>query len=215
VSAVESYSIGSIKSDVLVGRTLPYWAPAGTVFATPNCSGIYLSSGAAYKDVPGQYVERYEWMPVEQSNSFNHVIDFTFNKPVRDFTSPITILRYGPSTLVLERLRGHYFQFQIENSGTSINWPPSAGFFFSIVPGQLHKKFRLTIRIDPNLHSITIYWFAGVVMLNHYLAGNGPAVVETTAPNLPASAKPAVSVSIFHYKPRPPLPLCPALLRNR
>jgi hypothetical protein len=52
-------------------------------------------------------------------------------------------------------------------------------------------------------------------MLNHYLAGNGPAVVETTAPNLPASAKPAVSVSIFHYKPRPPLPLCPALLRNR
>ncbi len=53
------------------GVGAPYWAPAGQLFAG-NCSGLYLSTGDDMKDVPGQQIEHYNWMPVEQPSAFTH-----------------------------------------------------------------------------------------------------------------------------------------------
>ena len=75
----------------------------GQVFAIDNCSGLYLSTGNTSKDVPGQQIEHYTWMPVERSSSFTHIIGFTFNRPVSDFTHPVTLMTYGKSRLVMER----------------------------------------------------------------------------------------------------------------
>ncbi len=53
-----------------------------------HCSGLYLSTGNNMADVPGQQIQHYTWMPVEQSPSFTHVVGFTFNRPSRFLTVP-------------------------------------------------------------------------------------------------------------------------------
>ena len=45
VTAEKGLSLTSLRSTVLHGNTLPYWAPAGQLFAMNNCSGLYLSTG--------------------------------------------------------------------------------------------------------------------------------------------------------------------------
>ena len=87
VSAQQSLSFSSLADSVQRGSTLPYWAPAGQLFATNNCSGLYLSSGNDLQDVPGQQIEHYTWMPVAQSAAFTHTIGFTFNRPAS--SSPV------------------------------------------------------------------------------------------------------------------------------
>ena len=81
VTAERDLSLQSLSASVRTGPTLPYWAPAGQLFAVNHCSGLYLSTGNNMADVPGQQIEHYTWMPVEQSPSFTHVVGFTFNRP--------------------------------------------------------------------------------------------------------------------------------------
>ena len=85
VAAEQSLSLGSLGASVRTGGTLPYWAPSGELFAVNHCSGLYLSSGDDSSSVPGQQIEHYTWMPVEQSPAFTREIGFTFNRPVRTF----------------------------------------------------------------------------------------------------------------------------------
>ncbi len=47
--------------------------------------------------------------------------------------------------------------------------------------------------IDPNLQSIDVVWY-GSQMLNHYLAGTGPAVVQTTGTST-SGVLPLISVA--------------------
>ena len=122
------------------GSALPNWAPAGQVFAINNCSGLYLSTGNDIKDVPGQQIEHYNWMPVEQPSAFTHTIGFTFNRPVRYLTHPLPLLTYGKSTLVMEPAGTGYVRMQIENSGTSINWPLPSGWRIPITADKLHEN---------------------------------------------------------------------------
>ncbi len=70
VKAQQSLSLGSLSASVRTGRRFPYWAPSGQLFAVNHCSGLYLSSGDDSSSVPGQQIEHYTWMPVEQSPAF-------------------------------------------------------------------------------------------------------------------------------------------------
>ncbi len=121
---------------------VPYWAPAGQLFAINDCSGLYLSSGNDMKDVPGQQIEHYTWRPVEQSPTFTHTIGFTFNRPTEQPHRADPALTYGQSTLVIGPARKGYLHLQILNSGTSINWPPATGWPFAITPALVHKQSR-------------------------------------------------------------------------
>ena len=199
VTQQESLSLSSVAGSVERGAALPYWAPAGQLFATNNCSGLYLSSGSDMKDVPGQQIEHYTWRPVEQSPSFTHTIGFTFNRPQSNLTGPIPLLTYGQSTLVMEPAHKGFLHLQILNSGTSINWPPDTGWPFAITPALVHKQIQITVTTDPYLKSIDVIWY-GSQMLNHYLAGNGPAVVHTTSSS-PSGALPLVSVADLPVAP--------------
>ncbi len=193
VTEQESLSISSVPNSVERGTSLPYWAPAGQLFAMDNCSGLYLSSGNDMRDVPGQQIEHYTWRPVEQSPSFTHTIGFTFNRPQSNLTGPVPLLTYGRSTLVIEPAHKGFLHLEILNSGTSIKWPPATGWPFAITPSLVHKQIQITVTTDPNLKSIDVVWY-GSQMLNHYLAGTGPAVVQTTAPT-PAGGLPLISVA--------------------
>ena len=193
VSVQKSLSIDSLANTVQRGPSLPYWAPAGQIFAMNNCSGLYLSTGNDLKDVPGQQLEHYTWKPVEQSSAFTHTIGFTFNRPVSDLTHPVPLMTYGRSTLVLESAGPGIAQLQIDNPGTSINWPSVIGYPFPVPNSELHQHFRITVTTDPNLKSLVVVWY-GQNMINHYVAGDGPAVVKSTKVSA-GSALPVVTVA--------------------
>ncbi len=212
VTAEKGLSLDSLRSTVEHGDTLPYWAPAGQLFAMNNCSGLYLSSGNYMKDVPGQQIEHFTWSPVEQSRSFTQVIGFTFNRPAADLHQRIPLLTYGASTLVLEPEAPGYVRLQILDSGTSISWPPSVGWNLHVIPSLVHRRLRTSVTIDPNLNSIVVNWYDNEKMINHYIAGRGPAVVKTTS--VPAgSPTPVVTVVQLPNRSTTNAELCRSLLR--
>ncbi len=195
VSVEKSLSIDSLANSVRRGSTLPYWAPAGQLFAIDNCSGLYISTGNDTKNVPGQQLEHYTWKPVEQSPAFTHIIGFKFNRPVSDFTHALTLMTYGKSRLVMERSSVPGFvQLHLYNAGTSISWPSPIGWKFPIPNSLLHQQLQVVVTVDPNLNWFSVGWYDDEVMINHYVAGDGPAVVKPTEVS-PGSALPVVTVS--------------------
>jgi hypothetical protein len=209
VTAQNSLSLTSLKANVLHGNTLPYWAPAGQLFAMNNCSGLYLSTGNDMKDVPGQQLEHYTWTPVEQSPSLTQTIGFTFNRRSRYFTTPLPLMTYGKSTLMLEPVNRTHARIVIENSGTTVNWPPAASWVF---PDTLiHEQYQINVTTDPNLKSLLVMWY-GSEMINHYLGGDGPAVAQptVTAPNAPL---PVITVASVPKPATTYMNLCRSLVR--
>lgn len=212
VSVEKSWSIDSLASTVERGATLPYWAPAGQLFAMDNCSGLYISTGNEMKDVPGQQIEHYTWKPVEQSSSFTRVFNLTFNRPDADFTNPVTIMRYGKSSLVLEPAGPGQIRLELLDTGTNVSWPSAAGFPFPVPP--IHQPFQMMTIVDPNLDSFEVGWSSTSVMIYHYVAGRGPAVVDSTVTH-PGSPLPPVSVTNVPVTTRTPMTLCRSLTQSR
>ncbi len=125
-------SIESLGAHTRTGDRLPYWAPAGQLFAVNHCSGLYLSTGNTLVNVPGQQISHYTWLPVERDPAFTRTIGFTFNRTGRDFTTPVTLMTYGAASLVLAPAGSGWAHIVIENSGTSIAWPLKTGWRFPI-----------------------------------------------------------------------------------
>ena len=64
-----SLTPGSQSASVIRSGSLPYWAPANQLYAAPGCTGLYLSTGYAFWDSPGQQIMHWTWTPVEQSRA--------------------------------------------------------------------------------------------------------------------------------------------------
>ena len=192
VSAEKSLSVDSLAARVRVGTTLPYWAPAGQLFATKGCSGLYISTGNDMKNIPGQENQHLTWLPVEQSKALTRIIGFTFDRSESGLLSGITLMTYGASKLMIVPSGPGHARLWIENSGTSIPWPPPLGSSFPVPNSLVHKEFRITVTVDPNLNSINITW-NGTEMLRHYIRGFGPAVVQTGS--WPQGSRPILSVA--------------------
>ncbi|MHB8429442.1 MAG: hypothetical protein ACYDDZ_02790 [Acidimicrobiales bacterium] len=213
VSARRLLSIESAGAHTRTGATLPYWAPAGQLFAVGHCSGLYLSTGNTMVNVPGQQIQHYTWLTVEHSPRFTRTIGFTFNRPGRDLTGPVTLMTYGRATLVLTTAGPGLAHLVIEHSGTGIPWPSATGWSFPDT--LLHEQLQVRITTDPNLSSIAVTWY-GSEMLNHYLAGTGPAVVHVTPAAAPGTVGPVVSVAQVPMRaPADPMRLCHTLVGNR
>jgi hypothetical protein len=190
VSKQQSLSLTSLAASVHHGASLPNWAPYGQLFMVGNCSGLYFSSGFSEVDVPGLLIDHYTWLPVEQDRAFTKGIWFTFNHPGKDFTTPVTLMTYGKSSLVLEPAGTGWFRVKLEHSGTSIGWPVTASVRKPI--SALHEPFQLQVTTDPNLHQIQVLWF-GTYFITHYIAGTGTAIVHST-PATAGGALPEVTV---------------------
>jgi hypothetical protein len=211
VTAEKGLSLTSLRSTVLHGNSLPYWAPAGQLFAMNNCSGLYLSTGNNMTDVPGEQIAHDTWVPVEQSPSFTQTIGFTFNRPVSDLNHPVRLMTYGASTVVLARDDPGWVQVQVLNSGTPISWPPPSSWSFHVTNAMLHGHLFVTVTTDTNLDSIVVNWYGHEKMFNHYIAGQGPAVVTPT-PTSPGSALPPVTVVHLPTRVTTNMDLCHSLL---
>jgi hypothetical protein len=208
VSAQNSVSIGSLADSVHHGSALPAWAPAGQLFMVGNCSGLYLASGISETDVPGDLIDHFNsWLPVDQDPAFTRQIWFTFNGPAKSFTTPVTLMTYGTSSLVLQPAGPGYFRVLVEHSGTSISWPSAASVPKPI--SVLHEPFRIEVTTDPNLHQINITWY-GDFFITHFIAGSGPPVVQTT----PTTGGPLPEVTVVEKPVSSSLSLCRSLQRG-
>jgi hypothetical protein len=208
VSAQKSLSITPLADSVQHGSTLPAFGPYGQLFMVGNCSGLYLGSGISETDVPGDLIDHYTWLPVEQDPAFTRQIWFTFNGPAKSFTTPVTLMTYGTSSLVLQPAGAGYFQISLEHSGTSISWPSA-----SAVPkpiSVLHEPFRIEVTTDPNLHQIKVIWY-GTGLIQHFIGGSGPAVVHTTPPT---TAGPLPEVTVVENPVSSSMSLCRSLQRG-
>jgi hypothetical protein len=214
VSVEKSLSIDSLAGSVRHGSRLPYWAPAGQLFAMNNCSGLYISTGNDMEDVPGQQIAHYTWKPVEQSPAFTRTIGITFNQPVSDLTRPVTLMTYGKSSLDIEPYIPGYAQLQLYDSGTSISWPSSIGWQLPIAASALHDQLRITVTTDPNLDYMVVKQYGDENLIGHYVAGDGPPVVHAT-PVVPGSALPVVSIANLPNGGTSPTTLCRSLAGNR
>jgi hypothetical protein len=188
LAAQEHLSIQSVAATIRHGATLPSYAPAGQMFEVGNCSGLYYSTGESYSSVPGQQIQHLTWKPVVQQSDFSHTIQVTIRDP--RLPKPVPLLKYGKSTLVIERAGPGRARLQIENPGASqITWPTTTSWTFTVKRNYVPWFDVMT---DPNLHSIEVRW-AGEFMVGHYLAGDGPAVVQVTHAK-PGGTAPSVSV---------------------
>jgi hypothetical protein len=212
VKAQQSLSLGSLGATVRTGATLPYWAPSGQLFAVNHCSGLYLSSGNDSSSVPGQQIEHYTWMPVEQSPAFTREIGFTFNRPASLLTHPVTLMTYGKASLVLVPVPPGSVRIVLENSGSSIAWPPRAGWVLPI--RYLHAQDQFTVTVDPNLDSLVLHWY-GWQYIDPYIAGRGPIVVQTSPPAPPGTTPLLTVADIPMATPPNPMALCHSLVGDR
>jgi hypothetical protein len=205
VSAQDSLSVGSLADSVQHGSTLPAFGPYGQLFMVGNCSGLYLGSGISEVDVPGDLIDHYTWLPVEQDPAFTRQIWFTFNSS--HFTRPVTLMTYGASSLVLKPAGAGNFQISLEHSGTSVSWPSA-----SAVPkpiSVLHEPFRIEVTTDPNLHQIKVIWY-GTGLIQHFIAGSGPAVVPST----PTTGGPLPEVTVVEKPVSSSMSQCRSLQRG-
>jgi hypothetical protein len=172
------------------GSNLPYFAPAGTLFAANNCSGLYVSTGFSYRSVPGQQLQHDTWLPVEQGPGINHVLRVKFNRPVSQLPASVALMTYGKSALVVVPYGSDKVRLVLEHGGApSVTWPQDSTSPFRV---KEHVPYRITVMADPNLKSIVVGGLGGVI--KHYLAGSGPSVVLTTSDHRGA-ALPAVSIA--------------------
>jgi len=214
VTVQKDLSFGALGDSVRTGTALPYWAPGGTLFAANHCSGLYISTGNKIGYVPGQQIQHYTWLPVEQDPSFTRIIGLTFNRPARLLTHPVTLMTYGQATLQLLPQGSGVFRVELTNSGTSIPWPRATGWAF---PARLlHQQYRLVITTDPNLDSMIVDWY-GTHMIGHYVRpAPGPAVVHPAAIPAPGSPTPVLTVSdLTRPRPADPMALCHSLVGTR
>jgi hypothetical protein len=206
VNAERALGGGALGSVVEHGPSLPTFAPSGTIFAVGDCSGLYVSTGISYSTVPGQQLEHLTWIPVEQGPGINHTMTVEFNRTVRAGDRPVVLLTYGPSSLVLEPTGTDRVRFVVEHAGApSVHWPPTSTASVPVVP---HTVYGVVAMTDPNMKEILAGGMG--VGVEHYLAGDGPAVVVTT----PASSgNDAGPVTVTDISPAPSsMSLCRSLV---
>jgi len=201
------FSPGATGSMVRTGDRLPYFAPAGTIFAISGCSGVYVSTGYSYAVVPQQQLMHETWNPVVQGPGIDHQLHVVFPRTVQPGDSAVTLLTWGGTRVQVVSAGINRVRTVVEDPGGPAGvWPPLSTAPAQIVPG---RTYNMEIVTDPNLHSILVGGLGGGVV--HYLAGPGPAVVHSTTGD-PVTSGSEASVTDVMGKP-PSMALCRRLVR--
>jgi hypothetical protein len=158
---------------VRTGAMLPYWAPAGTLFATGSCSGLYVSTGFDYANVPGQHLQHETWIPIEQPTGTVHVLRAAWNGPIEAGGPPATLATYGSTSVELVPTGTDQVRLVLRGPDLpTVSYPPSDTAAFTLQPG-VPEYFVVTT--DPSRHSIEVSGMG--VAIQFALPGSGPLVV--------------------------------------
>ena len=186
---------------------LPYFAPAGTIYAVDSCAGLYVSTGFSYAVVPQQQLMHETWNPVEQGPGITHVLQVVFPGGVAADDPAVTLLTWGATRVELvpsgvDSVR----TVVVDPGGPSGPWPPRST---APQPVRAGVAYSVEVITDPYLQSITVGGLGGGVV--HFLAGTGPAVLHTTD-SAPGTATGRVTVTDATGPP-PSMALCHRLVR--
>ncbi len=187
------------------GASLPAFRPAGTLFATANCSGLYISNGFDVSYIPGKALQHDSWTPVEQASGSTVVIDVTLTTPVTAGDPAMTLATYGPASLELVPTGPNRVMMVLEHTGIAASvWPPDDTPSATMNPGTAN---RFVIETDADLHSMTA---AGLgLVIQHFVPGSGPLLVRSHA----ATAGSPLEISTV-YRSVSSMPLCHQLTGN-
>jgi hypothetical protein len=180
-------SVTPLSSKVTVTRHLPTFAPAGEMFATPSCSGLYRSNGENFSDVPGQQLEHMAMSPVEQTPSFFHRLWLTPNIPITEMHGATVLFRVGETKIVAKPVYQTGIAFFLRKpSHPDVTFPGLGGGFFKIKPG---KRYAVEIVHDTNTKRIELWWFnagfkkIGAPVFDHTQSGQREGNVVLTDPS--------------------------------
>ncbi len=193
-------------SPVHTGDRLPYFAPAGTIYAVDDCAALYVSTGYSYAVVPQQQLMHETWDPVEQGPGISHTLEVVFRHPVEPGDPAVTLVSWGRTLVQLVPSGVDSVRTVVSDPGGPAGaWPPlSTG----PQPVEAGVPYQITVITDPYLQSITAGGLGGGIV--HFLAGSGPAVLHTTPEGAPDTS--AVSVTDATGAP-PSMALCHQVVR--
>ena len=179
-------SRAALVKKVTVTEHLPTWAPAGTLYATPSCSGLYRSNGESFVDVPGQQLEHLGMSPVVQGPEYVHDLWITPRVPVSQLHGSTTIFRIGATRVVMRPVDRWAVGFFVRHPGRpDVTWPGLGGGWFPLLAGH---RYAVQVVADPNLGSLQVWWYntsfkdLGVPMIDHFITTRAPQHVVTTPP---------------------------------
>ena len=155
------------------GNALPEWAPAGTLFATGACTGLYVSSGFDYSNVPGQQMQHATWVPVEQPTGTVQWLKTSWNGPIEAGGPPAVLATYGTTSVVIEPTGTDRVRLALQGPDLpDIPFPSSVSSSVELRPGV---PTYFAIAADPHLHTIE----ASVkgAWIQFPLPGDGPFAV--------------------------------------
>lgn len=90
-----------LHGQILQGNSLPFWAPAGTVYIAGHCNALYVSDGEDYRGVLNQRAEHRTWVDVEHGQGYQHGLTITFGPADVASGSGVSLASMGQSTLLI------------------------------------------------------------------------------------------------------------------
>ena len=186
MNSQRALSLGPLTKKVTVTEHLPTWAPAGNLYATPSCSGLYRSNGESFVDVPGQQLAHLGMSPVVQGPQYVHDLWITPKVPVSQIGGSTTIFRMGATRVVMRPVDRWAVGFFVRHPGRpDVTWPETGGGWFPLLAGH---RYAVQVVADPNLGSLQVWWYSqtftglGVPMIDHFITTKAPQHVVTTPP---------------------------------
>jgi hypothetical protein len=142
-----------LSSEILRGTTLPYWAPAGTLFVGNNCQGLYISNGEDYTGVLNQRAERRTWVVVEEGRGYAHDVRLDVQHRAASTPTTSTLIDFGQSRLLLKLLaispKGYaVIRFELQD--------PAYHASSVAIPLKMGSSYGIAITTDQFAHVISV-----------------------------------------------------------
>jgi hypothetical protein len=177
-----------LESNVVRGRSLPAWGPAGQLYVVGNCEGLYVSNGENYSTVPSEQFSRTTWMTVELGHTFQHVFRVTVRAPQSGSTQSLALVTVGKAKLAV--------------SASATSDPHSVlltfGFYGQGQPSYAQQYVRsgtshkLVVITDPAKHLVEVTENGRGRFAASLLAGEPVPIRDDVSPTRPTP--PALSV---------------------
>lgn len=194
-----------LASYVVTGTTLPYWAPAGELFAADNCSALYLSTGESFSTVPQSQLQHATWLTVEAGPGIDHTLLATFHDLGRSSVGARSpLLTYGPYTIFVEKAGQNEVRFGVTS--------PSDTSLGTQVKIKENKQYPLHVVTDPYLDVAQVTLGQGTVF-DGVLSSRGQATPGVS--QLPEAGASGFVTVADHTTSPPRMSLCLSLASRR
>jgi hypothetical protein len=199
--AVSDVTGHPLAGQIMRGTTLPYWAPADTVFIAGACNALYVSDGEDYSGVLDQRAEHRTWVLVEQGSGYEHKLRVIFGPPDRASLAGIPVATMGTSAVLIHssaapgRRESVWFTLRDPSFAT-------ASIRIGVAQGSSHT---ITLDTDRYAHVMSVSMDD-----NPYLVA--PVATEGLPPVHLGASGPGAPITIIPIPESPPsVPLCRTL----